>query len=59
MGNGFTLHRELQAAADRREADLVAKLRGASDCLAADSNDNVSFLDPCMFRRRSAGDVRD
>ena len=59
MDNAFTLYGELQAAANRCEADLVSELRGAADRLAIGSNDDISLLDPGMFRRRPTGDFRD
>jgi hypothetical protein len=40
----------MQALTNLGEANLVAELRGAANGHAISSDDNVSFLDPDLFR---------
>src|SRR5215510_13062133 len=59
MGDALTLHGELQAVANRGEADPVSQLCGAADRPAIGRYDDITFLDSALFRRRSGADLRD
>src|SRR5437868_2706752 len=59
MNGAIALELKLDAAADRGEADYVAKLRGASDRRAIGSLYDVALLQPRFLRWRTAGNLGD